>query len=104
MKLLTTPLPRLADWPIEDSIRRLGRTRYLCPPTQHWAGWLDADAVRQHGIEVPAGMTADDVRREILGACQLAAWDAQDEPGEPDRGELTPLEQFETLRAWGGLA
>ena len=98
MKLLASPPVECADWPIEDSIRVVGRTRYLTPPTSHWADWRDDDAIRRHGLRIGAA-TPEDIRREIVATAMLAAWDSLDE-GEPVKTAFDPIEQFCLLRDW----
>ena len=33
--------------------RRLGNDIYICPNTEHWAGWQDSDAIRRYGKKWP---------------------------------------------------
>ena len=90
------PLLKLDPWPVEDHIRTVNGVRYLVPPSQQWADWSDAEAVRHHGVRIGKA-SADDVRVEIENTALLDAWDHQ-EPGEKIRRvQFTPAAQFGLL-------
>ena len=53
-------------------------------------------------------MSADAIREGILGLCALHAWDTQTtakgyESRQPTKTHFTEVEQFETVRDYGGL-